>query len=636
MKLRKHICALLAAALVFCGGAAQGFAVGDGVINLLTAIGVVARDGGSFDASAPVTRAEFARMAVMASPYKDSVPAASSVFRDVPASHAASPYIKVAVANGLMSGYSDGSFRPDGVLPIEQAANVVLKLLGYSAADFRGGFPQAQMSAFRANGLSAGVGGAVGSSVTKGDAAQILYNLLNARVKDGEQKYAETIGLKLNASGEPDYAAALSENMEGPFTVQSISSLASELGADLSRVTVYKNGKVAASADVKRYDIVYFNAARTVAWAYDRKITGVYEKATPSQNDPSSVTVSGKDYALESAAAFSALSSGGPLRLGATLTLLMGRDGRVADAVSSATVNVASVLYVTETGSKTYTNASGREYVSRFIGGVTPDGEALEYPVTETWIKAGDVVKLRFTAGAMTVTKMLGGVVSGAVNADIYTIGNVRLSDDIRILDTCEGAYVPVSAQRLNGMTISADEVLYSAASGGSVTALILKDVTGDCGTYGVITSIAQTTETSTVRDEETDAASTTTRVVNRTYSYIADGVSRSFTGNFNVTVGPARFVLSGEKVASVRNLRGLSAKVKAFDGATLTASDTEEDWTVSESADVYIKSQTAADYVHATPDDAAEAFAAGKSLDFYYDETPGDGGRIRVVIIRG
>ncbi|MDR2355843.1 MAG: S-layer homology domain-containing protein [Clostridiales Family XIII bacterium] len=619
MKLKKHICALFAATLVFCG-TAQGFAASDGAVNLLTAIGVItAQNDGVFDSGASVTRAEFARMLVMVSPYKDSVSTGASVFKDVPASHAAAPYIKLAVSNGLMSGYSDGGFRPSGDLTIEQAADAALKLLGYTAADFRGGFPAAQMSAFRASGLSAGVGGGTGTVVTMGDAAQILYNLLNARVKDGDQKYAETIGLKLNASGEVDYATALGDNMSGPFTVQSVSALSAELGLASAGVTVYKNGKVTTLSDVKRYDIVYCNSAGTVLWVYDKKRTGIYEKATPSQNDPSVVTVSGADYEPESAAAFAALSSGGPLRTGMTVTLLFGRDGKVADAVASTAVTVSSVLYVTETGSKTYTNASGRAYVSAYIGGVTADGETSEYPVTETWIKTGDVVKLRFTDKAMSVTKMFGGSLYGTVDADLYTIGNINLSEDVRILDTYEGVCVPVSVQRLSGVTISADEVLFHEASGGKVTALILKDATGDCGSYGIITSVTQ---------QDTDSSS-------RNYGYISDGVSHSFTGGFGVSVGPAKFMFSGGAVASVRNLRGLTGKVKSFDGATLTASGTTEDWTVSENADVYGKSQNSASYIHATLDEALEAFDAGKSLDFYYDDTPDGGGLIRVIIIR-
>ncbi|MDR2770498.1 MAG: S-layer homology domain-containing protein [Clostridiales Family XIII bacterium] len=615
---KKSICALLAAALLLCG-AEQGFAVSDGAVNLLSAIGVISVDEGGFSASASVTRAEFARMTVAASPYRDSVSAGSSVFKDVPATHAAAPYIKVAVANGLMSGYSDGSFRPSGGLTLEQAADVALKLLGYTAADFRGGFPEAQMNAFRTSGLSAGVSGGVGSSVTKGDAAQIFYNLLNARVKNGEQKYAETIGLKLNASGDVDYATALSDNMNGPFTVQSLSALSSSLGLASAGLTVYKNGKSAALSDVKRYDIVYCNPSKTVLWVYDKKVTGIYDKATPSQNDPSSVTVSGKEYELESAAAFAALSSGGPLRTGVTVTLLLGRDGRVADAVASTAVKVSTVLYVTEAGSKTYTNANGREYSSNYIGGVTAGGETSEYPVKETWVQVGDVVKLSFTENAMNIAKLFGGSVSGAVDADLYTLGNLRLSEDVRILDTYEGAYAPVSVQRLDGVTISADEVLCHEAANGRVTALILKDATGDCGTYGIITSVVRA-------QEDADQ---------RTYNYITDGASRSVSGSFGVAAGPAKFVFSGDKLASIRNLRGFAGKVKAFDGVTLTASGTIENWAVAENADVYVRSQNATGYVHATLDDATAAFAAGKSLDFYYDDTPDGGGRIRVILIR-
>jgi hypothetical protein len=121
-------------------------------------------------------------------------------------------------------------------------------------------------------------------------------------------------------------------------------------------------------------------------------------------------------------------------------------------------------------------------------------------------------------------------------------------------------------------------------------------------------------------------------------YSYLTGGASHSLSTQnsaFGVTAGPAQFVLSGERVISMRNLRGLSGKVKGFDGAELTVTGTGDLWKIAEAVETYTHPQASTSYVHATLDDATAAFAAGKSLDFYYDDTPDGGGLIRVIIIR-
>jgi hypothetical protein len=104
-------------------------------------------------------------MLVMASSYKDLVQTTSysSPYKDVPAKNWAAPYIRLAVSNGLMSGYSDGTFRPNNTVTLEQAVNSVLLLLGYTQSDFTGAFPYAQMNVYVNNGLSQNISGAFSS-----------------------------------------------------------------------------------------------------------------------------------------------------------------------------------------------------------------------------------------------------------------------------------------------------------------------------------------------------------------------------------------------------------------------------------------------------------------------------------------
>lgn len=288
-----------------------------------------------------MTRKQFVKMLVDVSPYSDEVMTGiySAPFRDVSASDWSSPYIRVAVRNGIFSGYSDGTFRPDETVSLAQAVNSVLLLLGYEQSDFRGAFPYAQMNLYQSTGLSSGMGISSASDVlTRGDAVQLLYNLMKTNIKDGSKKYAETLGYSLNASGEIDYASVVNDNMYGPYTVDSAASWAPELGVDKNTVMVYKNGSRISADAVAAYDVLYYTANKDTIYAYSDKVTGIYEKATPSQNNLTSVMVSGKTYAVESTAAFAALSSGGTVKIYVRSTsssdYRLGTVSDVMDAVS--------------------------------------------------------------------------------------------------------------------------------------------------------------------------------------------------------------------------------------------------------------------------------------------------------------
>ena len=50
-------------------------------------------------------------------------------------------YVRIAVQQGWMNGYTDGSFRPNNAVTLEEACTAVLKLMGYKMTDLSGAFP---------------------------------------------------------------------------------------------------------------------------------------------------------------------------------------------------------------------------------------------------------------------------------------------------------------------------------------------------------------------------------------------------------------------------------------------------------------------------------------------------------------
>ncbi|MDF3001045.1 MAG: S-layer y protein [Bacillota bacterium] len=625
-RLQTCLSMILAAMLLFTAAAVPSSADSgaDSATTLLASMGIISADSsGNYNLSNTVSRAEFAKMLVMASSCKDLVDTSSksSPYKDVPSGNWAAPYIKIAVSNGMMSGYSDGTFRPDATVTLEQGVNSALKLLGYTASDFTGSFPTAQMNVYYSNGLSKNISGGIGTLLSKGNAANLIYNMLSTKLKDGSKTYAESLGYSLNDSGAVDYASIISDNMYGPYTVTS-SNWAGELGMNASALTIYKNGSLVNASDINTYDILYYSQSKGTVWVYDDKITGVYEDASPSQNAVTSVTVSGTAYPLESSAAFAALSSTGSLKIGTSVTLLLGKNGGVADAVAATKINASATVYVTDTGTKTYTNSNGKEYTSFYFKGIKPSGTEIEYTSTQTWVEPGDMLKISFdTNGNMSLgSAKAGGNIIGTADADLSLIGSTSIAANATILDTNLGNYAKTSLERLDGVKFVSGDVLYYEATGGKVTALVLNDVTGDTGSYGVVTSASS---------KETSSS------VSGTYQYMIDGITQTLSAAntiYNVNAGAAaKFYGESGEISKINSLKPTGSKLKSFTSTELIIDDSVGVYPIS--ANVVVYSKATGSYKLSTLSEAIAAYQNKTSVSFYYDKEPSRGGCIRVIV---
>ena len=83
---------------------------------------------GTFRPNAPITRAEFAKIAVSFSQANDS--AVYSYFTDVKTTDWFAPYVTAAKDSSLIEGYSDGSFKPENRITRAEACAIVNRVLG--------------------------------------------------------------------------------------------------------------------------------------------------------------------------------------------------------------------------------------------------------------------------------------------------------------------------------------------------------------------------------------------------------------------------------------------------------------------------------------------------------------------------
>jgi len=153
---------------------------------------------GSLHLNDKLTRAQFAKIMVNASAYKNSVSTKSttSPFKDVPYTSWAAPYISVSVSNKIITGYPDASFKPDKNVTLEEAVTVALNLMGYTSEDFGSSWPYGQLSTATNIGLLKNTSAQAGIEITRKDAMQLVYNMLNSNTKSGDA-YINSLNFEL-------------------------------------------------------------------------------------------------------------------------------------------------------------------------------------------------------------------------------------------------------------------------------------------------------------------------------------------------------------------------------------------------------------------------------------------------------
>ncbi len=307
----------------------------DDAQRLLSVLEIMNGDeNGNLNLDTNVTRAEFSKMLVTSSVYKGSLPtnAISTGFSDVSASHWAAPYIRIASQNKWIYGYSDGSFAPQNNIKLEEAATMLLRVLGYTSNDVTGVYPNGQLALYEALDLDVGVSAKKSDTLSRKDCLYLFVNLLNAKTKTG-QIYAQTLGYSLGTDGKIDIYKTLSDKTEGPFVLE---TKIEDIVKNAGKYTVYRKDKKSSLDELEKYDVIYYSDTLQTLWAYDSAVTGIYESSVVSGTLPTSVTVSGKNYTFENTDAAKSMSVYGSFVPDDTVTLLLGREGTIVCVIDAS------------------------------------------------------------------------------------------------------------------------------------------------------------------------------------------------------------------------------------------------------------------------------------------------------------
>ena len=141
-------------------------------------------EDGTFKPEGEITRAEFAAIVVrlLGQEAQAEGAKAATQFIDVPADHWAAGYVNIAVQAGVINGYGNGNFGPEDLVEYQDAITMMVRALGYEPAIGSAGYPTGYLTKAGELGLTSGVNGSNGVAANRGAVAQIAFNSLDVPI----------------------------------------------------------------------------------------------------------------------------------------------------------------------------------------------------------------------------------------------------------------------------------------------------------------------------------------------------------------------------------------------------------------------------------------------------------------------
>lgn len=158
-------------------------------VTVMSALGLLkGYEDGTFGPDKTITRAEFAAVVVRMLGMEDAAAGAATAtnFEDVPATHWAAGYVKIANQKEIIAGYGNGKFGPDDEVTYEQAIKMLVCSLGYAPmfAEVKDAYPTSYMAQANTLGMTVGAPGKIGDKATRATVARLVYNALDDKIME--------------------------------------------------------------------------------------------------------------------------------------------------------------------------------------------------------------------------------------------------------------------------------------------------------------------------------------------------------------------------------------------------------------------------------------------------------------------
>ena len=230
-----------------------------------------------------VTRAEFARMVVKASKYKDSVSYydAITAFSDVDNSSEYAPYIKLATKEGYMTSYLGGTFKPNEYVTYKDLTRSCLALLGYENSDFVGNQIAGRYELFCSLKMNDNIDKTINDFITKKDCIKGIYNMLKTKSKGSSAAYGTSIfkDMSVNSDGDLNATGLTKTKLEGPYILKRGEAFNLAIPFDITKANIFINGvsqtleQTMRELNDKGYLVYYYNKTTKTIYLYKEGTT---------------------------------------------------------------------------------------------------------------------------------------------------------------------------------------------------------------------------------------------------------------------------------------------------------------------------------------------------------------------------
>lgn len=402
---------------------------------------------------------------------------------------------------------------------------------------------------------------------------------------------------------------------------------------------IFKNGIPADLTDLRQYDVGTYDAGSNTLFVSDLKLTGLYENAYPNSNAPSTVTVMGAEFSVLP----SAIPDLAQFKVGDRMTLLLTTTGQVAGAVSTdvAKSNAVGVAKVTAGGE----GSDGTAEITLLDGLITLKGSTTGSERLNGYL----VTVSSGRRGYLTLSRVNGKGASGILNLTTGRVGTKALSEGARFFEQVgNGELVEIERSDITVDTVPANKITYVGYDwAGRVDKLVLDDVTGDRYDYGMIYY-----RPAGPQDVEDAVPDPDTGKVPQTYQNGEIRVTNG-SGQQSYVVGSVEGAKSGRYGGIAGSLDTLNGKHRLAGYVPLTSADgirrsqidtstmmlTTNEMVLPISSQVQIYSEATGGWYTVSKDASAKdnlerALAFSNDMTVYYDRTPGEGGKVRIIVL--
>lgn len=252
---------------------------------------------------------------------------------------------------------------------------------------------------------------------------------------------------------------------------------------------IIKNGCEIAREKLKQYDVITIETDTKTAKVSDTKLTGIYEKAEPSYQNPSKITILGKEFNISqnTASYFKNLGQS------SKITVLLDSYGSIVAAYPASKIN-ASMVGTMQLGKDSQVQI-------KLLNGITISGNVND----EGKKLIGQMVSVtQNKLGMLNVSKWSTNFKeNGNWKISENKIGNRAVSPNVTVWEQISED-LPVTEVKIKNLPfdeIKATDIRKTIVdTTGTITGIILKDVSGDAWNYGFGQLIVgEATEDSTI-----------------------------------------------------------------------------------------------------------------------------------------